>query len=130
MEEIQRQGEKGQLNPDWVCWLQGWPIGWDSLEPITDLLWLDWSVDPADLKAPEEWNTSSHGGSHSGGYITEWGGSGNKHRGDEINPGTGPIPRIATGIKDRVNRLKALGNGQVPLCAATAWKILTEGMNG
>jgi len=26
-------------------------------------------------------------------------------------------------IKDR---LKAIGNGQVPLCAATAWQILTE----
>jgi hypothetical protein len=26
---------------------------------------------------------------------------------------------------DRVDRLKAIGNGQVPLCAATAWRILT-----
>jgi hypothetical protein len=25
-----------------------------------------------------------------------------------------------------VDRLKAIGNGQVPLCAATAWKLLTE----
>jgi hypothetical protein len=24
----------------------------------------------------------------------------------------------------RVDRIKALGNGQVPLCAATAWRIL------
>jgi hypothetical protein len=24
----------------------------------------------------------------------------------------------------RVDRLKAIGNGQVPLCAATAWRIL------
>jgi hypothetical protein len=24
-----------------------------------------------------------------------------------------------------VDRLKAIGNGQVPLCAATAWKLLT-----
>jgi hypothetical protein len=24
-----------------------------------------------------------------------------------------------------VDRLKAIGNGQVPLCAATAWKVLT-----
>jgi hypothetical protein len=27
---------------------------------------------------------------------------------------------------DRVGRLKAIGNGQVPLCAATAWRILSE----
>jgi hypothetical protein len=26
---------------------------------------------------------------------------------------------------DRVDRLKAIGNGQVPLCAATAWRILS-----
>jgi hypothetical protein len=24
-----------------------------------------------------------------------------------------------------VDRLKAIGNGQVPLCAATAWRILS-----
>jgi hypothetical protein len=25
-----------------------------------------------------------------------------------------------------VDRLKAIGNGQVPLCAATAWRLLTQ----
>jgi hypothetical protein len=25
-----------------------------------------------------------------------------------------------------VDRLKAIGNGQVPLCAATAWRILND----
>jgi hypothetical protein len=25
-----------------------------------------------------------------------------------------------------VDRLKAIGNGQVPLCAATAWRVLSE----
>lgn len=34
------------------------------------------------------------------------------------------IPRIATGEKNRVNRLKAIGNGQVSIVAATAWRIL------
>jgi hypothetical protein len=29
-------------------------------------------------------------------------------------------------LASRVDRLKAIGNGQVPLCAATAWKLLTE----
>jgi hypothetical protein len=34
------------------------------------------------------------------------------------------VPRVGgTGIA-RVDRLKAIGNGQVPLCAATAWKVL------
>jgi hypothetical protein len=28
-----------------------------------------------------------------------------------------------------VDRLKAIGNGQVPLCAATAWNILKGRLN-
>jgi DNA (cytosine-5)-methyltransferase 1 len=31
---------------------------------------------------------------------------------------------MANGVADRVDRLKAIGNGQVPLVAATAWRIL------
>jgi hypothetical protein len=29
---------------------------------------------------------------------------------------------VAAGL----DRLKAIGNGQVPLCAATAWRILSQ----
>jgi len=36
-----------------------------------------------------------------------------------------PVDRVADGMVDRVDRLKAIGNGQVPLCAATAWRILS-----
>ena len=32
---------------------------------------------------------------------------------------------VADGVASRVDRLKAIGNGQVPLCAATAWRILS-----
>jgi DNA (cytosine-5)-methyltransferase 1 len=41
----------------------------------------------------------------------------------EIEPN---ILRVADGMAARVDRLKAIGNGQVPLCAATAWRILSE----
>ncbi len=34
------------------------------------------------------------------------------------------IFRVADGVAFRVDRLKAIGNGQVPLCAATAWELL------
>ncbi len=37
-------GNGGQLNPDWVEWLMGWPIGWTDLKPLaTDKFqqWLD-----------------------------------------------------------------------------------------
>ena len=76
----------GDLNPDWVEWLMGWPIGWSDLKPIKKLIWLDWDVDPADKNE---------------------------------------IPRITTEKQNRINRLKAIGNGQVPQVAATAWRILT-----
>lgn len=78
----------GQLNPDWVEWLMGWPLFWTSPKPLKEVLWLSWDIDPAEMED------------------------------DSF------IPRVATGIKDSVNRLKALGNGQVPLCTATAWEIL------
>jgi hypothetical protein len=36
------------------------------------------------------------------------------------------ISRIAVGINARVDRLKAIGNGQVPAVARLAWNILSE----
>jgi len=35
-----------------------------------------------------------------------------------------PLERVANGVAYRMDRLKAIGNGQVPLVAATAWRIL------
>lgn len=81
----------GKLNPDWVEWLMGWPIGWSSTEPMTGPIqwsWDWWKVDPADL---------------------------------------GEIPRANSGTPGRVARLKAIGNGQVPACAALAWLVLSGG---
>lgn len=39
------------------------------------------------------------------------------------------IPRVATGVRDRVNRLKAIGNGQVPLTAVAAWHMLINNID-
>jgi DNA (cytosine-5)-methyltransferase 1 len=36
------------------------------------------------------------------------------------------VGRVANGVAARVDRLKAIGNGQVPLCAATAWRPLSQ----
>jgi len=119
---------EGQLNPDWVCWLMGWPIGWESLEPMKKVLWLDWSVDPADMEKPEMWPTHKSGICGMTAVCSDRPPEKSTHLTMQVHlrgrTGTGPIPRVATGIKDRVNRLKALGNGQVPLCAAAAWEIL------
>jgi DNA (cytosine-5)-methyltransferase 1 len=37
-----------------------------------------------------------------------------------------PVGRVANGVANRVDRLKAIGNGQVSICAAKAWEILSE----
>jgi hypothetical protein len=43
----------------------------------------------------------------------------------ELQQGTRQeISRVAVGIKNRVDRLKAIGNGQVPAVAALAWRVL------
>ena len=36
------------------------------------------------------------------------------------------VGRMVNGLAAGVDRLKAIGNGQVPLCAATAWRILND----
>ena len=70
-------GGPSQLNPDWVEWLMGWPVGWtDITRDLCD--WRDLSNEPEDIS-------------------------------------------IATTRRDnRTARIKAIGNGQVPLCAAVA----------
>ena len=45
----------------------------------------------------------------------------------DIEPKLG---RVAHGVACRVDRLKAIGNGQVPQVAATAWKLLKERLDG
>ena len=32
----------GQLNPDWVEWLMGWPIGWTDLKPLATDRFQEW----------------------------------------------------------------------------------------
>lgn len=36
------------------------------------------------------------------------------------------VPRVALGVRDRRARLRSIGNGQVPLCAAVAWRLLAR----
>jgi DNA (cytosine-5)-methyltransferase 1 len=43
----------------------------------------------------------------------------------EIEPNVG---RVANGVASRVDRLKAIGNGQVSRVAATAFQLLSEGL--
>ena len=75
----------GQLNPDWVELLMGWPLGWtDITQPCNNPI-------PA---WPADWE--------------------------------GDTPRVTTKTPHRVERLKAIGNGQVPAVAACAFVILLD----
>ena len=86
-------GSVGQLNPDWVEWLMGWPVGWTSMSPMTDA---EAQAYAADMPGPWWRREPPH------------------------------VPRITVGTPDRAARLKACGNGQVPLCNAAAFEVLLE----
>lgn len=34
----------GSLNPNWVEWLMGWPLGWTSTEPMPESTWVAWQL--------------------------------------------------------------------------------------
>ena len=59
---------------------------------------------------------------YSGGFVAE--------RGDGWWITEPDVGRVANGVAARVDRLKAIGNGQVPQCAAEAWRILTHNAGG
>ena len=35
-------GTNGQLNPTWVEWLMGWPLGWTDLKPLETAKFQQW----------------------------------------------------------------------------------------
>lgn len=82
----------GHLNPDWVEWLMGWPIGWTDLH----------STRCPDLNY---WIVNQR-------FWFE------REIGDRTTQVT----------QHRVARIRALGNGQVPLCAAVAFAVLFHRM--
>ena len=119
----------GALNPDWEEWLMGWPVGWSRLDALPDLNVLGWERDPADNTPPTGLLPTPTVGNATGGNKTRSG-----DRRNELllpgyavlHPGFGRIPRVAKGVKDRTARVKALGNGQVPLCVVLAVAVLAE----
>jgi hypothetical protein len=85
---VERPYYSGKLNPDWVEWLMGWPVGWTRSD-----------------EAPDEYAPP----------VTEWWVAEPPH-----------VPRIVDKTAKFSQRIRCIGNGQVPLCAATAFYILTE----
>ena len=64
-----------------------------------------WSIDPGSSAEGADWEVDRAF------HASRWG----------IEPGLG---RVANGVAYRLDRLKALGNGQVPSVAASAWECL------
>ena len=88
---------EGTLNPRWVSWLMGWPRGWVDMDPMT-------------MAEFQSWKDSVLNG-------TWW----------DVDPAMdGTEPRLTTKCMGRSVKLKALGNGQVPLCAMRAHEMLME----
>lgn len=89
--------QEGSLNPDWVEWLMGWPVGWTSPDPLPPENWERW---PTETQAGTWWN---------------------------VDPAdTGELSRLTTIRTNRSKRLKALGNGQVPKVVEMAWEFGIE----
>ena len=40
---IEGTAQNGRLNPNWVEWLMGWPIGWTALQPLETDRFQEWS---------------------------------------------------------------------------------------
>jgi len=138
----------GQLNPDWVEGLMGWPMNWTCVDRMSDLYFASWEmgfIDDLGAEAPENGVRGVRDGSappgaprgpEEGKQLT------GKHsdalpalpqllarygkKAWQDGSWENAIPRVAKNVADREDRLKAIGNGQVPLVAATAFQILSE----
>ncbi len=99
---------------------------------VCDRAW--WQVDPADI--PDTGCIKRQTGSTSGLDVEteEWTqgavqpeSSGSRPGADVQKEESQPLlGRVADGVAYRMDRLKAIGNGQVPQCAAVAFNILIE----
>ncbi|GHU14274.1 hypothetical protein FACS1894161_4880 [Spirochaetia bacterium] len=86
------EGKKGQLNPDWVEALMGYPREWTDIDREAAM--------EADFPAIWLNGTWEEG-----------------------------IPRVATGVKNRVSRLKCLGNAVVPQIPAMIWLMIMDAVS-
>lgn len=89
--------QAAQLNPDWTEWLMGWPIGWTDLRPLDKEGFAEWFKA---MLSGRWWKT------------------------DPANEGK--LSRVTENKANRANRIKALGNGQVPMCVYTATHNLSK----
>lgn len=99
------------LNPDWVELLMGWPRFWTKVEPMPEAEFKAWLA--GFLKGTVRFGEGPE-------YGPEAWEDGSWERGQA---------RVGTQIENRVGRLRALGNGQVPICVVLAWLELADRLN-
>jgi len=53
---VERDGQNGRLNPEFVEWVMGWPIGWTAIEPLAMDKYREWQRQhsPCSLAACED----------------------------------------------------------------------------
>jgi len=83
-----------------------------------------WDKDPADVLDTDQHDEQPKRGLQEGEAPTT-ARSGEERRGAVKSR----LGRVAHGVANRVDRLKAIGNGQVPAVAAAAWRILTQDLS-
>jgi len=94
----------GQLNPDWVELLMGYPLGWTKLDPLPI----------AEFNLWYEGNTTKDNDRY--GAIAWQSGTWEQ----------GVTRTVGKGFPHRRERLQAIGNGQVPQALRIAWSILVK----
>lgn len=93
------RGTGGQLNPDWVELLMGWPRGWTALAPLDPAHFATWLDAFRTGRGSQAWQDGS------------W---------------EAGVPRVAVKTPHRVLRLTAIGNGQVPAALVQAVRTLAS----
>ena len=111
----------------------GWPTGWTSLEPLEEAVIRAFGIDPADGFPSEQVftvTTMAHvkrGKNYRGQQPEHYRKTPAEFAEETPREDSGAVPRLAEPAKDWGNRLKVLGNGQVPQCAASAFiKLYNE----
>jgi hypothetical protein len=105
--------QTSQLNPDWTEWLMNWPIYWSDLKPMNRIHFNKW------LTGRYDWNIESEKilFDYCIDNVDNW----------SVDPADiGICPRVTDVKTHRVDRIKSIGNGQVPITAAMAFLIMME----